>query len=92
MSVDTETLKTLKQDRQDAAYWLWDEPEIMETKKNEIHYYPHAGRLVIRLPQYNSKLGALTSLNLKYLAKAPDVLDRLIDILTALKSADSAES
>lgn len=70
---------------QSAQYWLWDTAEEFETKKNRIYYYPNAGKLVVRLPMYRNKLGALTSLDLKALKETPATLGRLIQILMDLK-------
>ena len=92
MSVDEKQIQELKENRQNAMYWLWDDPEIMQTKRNEIYYYPNAGRLVVRLPQYKGMLGKLAALNLFELAKAPEVLERLISILQGLKAAEAPEA
>ena len=75
---------------QSAKFWLYEEPEVMETARNCFRYYPKAGRLTIHLPDYIDRKGEQrpgkgTSINLACLADAPEVLERIIEILNELK-------
>ena len=88
--MDKATLQELKASNQTALYWLWDQPEQLTTKKNYIYYYPNAGKLVCRLPTYinaggNESLGKLAGLDLSALRNTPGVIERLIEILQAVK-------
>ena len=77
---------------QTAKYWLLEEPEVLETGKNTLRYYPKAKRLSVQLPDYYKPMtgerlpGRGTGLNLAALAAVPEVLDRVIEILTSLKN------
>ena len=84
----SERLKELIVSNQSARYWEWDTAEELETEKNRIYYYPNAGKLAVRLPLYRNSLGKLSGLDLNALKRAPEVLDRLIEILLSLKEQD----
>jgi hypothetical protein len=85
------TYKEAEYNNQTAKFWLLEDPEVMETGKNTLRYYPKAQRLVIHLPDYkdgrsgNMLPGKGCGLNLEALAESPEVLDRVIDILSGLK-------
>lgn len=76
---------------QTAKYWELEEPEVMQTGKNTIRYYPKAQRLVVHLPDYYNfkgevRMGKGLGINLAALAESPEALDRVIEILSALKN------
>ena len=85
------TYKEAEYNNQTAKFWLLEKPEVMETGKNTLRYYPKAQRLVIHLPDYQDRRsgdmmpGKGCGLNLEALAESPEVLDRVIDILSGLK-------
>lgn len=85
------TVKEAEYNNQTAKFWLLEEPEVMETGRNTLRYYPKAQRLVIHLPDYQDrrtgdlKPGKGCGLNLEALAESPEVLDRVIEILSGLK-------
>lgn len=85
------TRKEAEQNNQRAKFWLLEDPEVMETGRNTLRYYPKAQRLVIHLPDYQDRRTGATmpgkgcGLNLEALAEAPEVLDRFIEILSGLK-------
>ena len=75
-------------------YWLYEEPEIVETGKNVIRYYREAGKIQFAMPDYidaykdtwtgnlieKKKPGKLSALDLAALADNPEALDWLISI------------
>jgi len=85
------TYKEAEYNNQTAKYWLLEDPEIMETGKNVLRYYPKAQRLVIHLPDYQiayggqKRVGKGVGLNLEALAESPDVLDRVLEILNGIR-------
>ena len=82
----------LERSRQTAKFWLLEKPEVMETGRNTLRYYPNAQRLVVHLPDYlDQKTGEYrpgkgTGLNLEALEESPAVLDRVLTILNGLKN------
>ena len=85
--------------KDDARYWLYEEPETYTTGKNAIRYFREAGKLQIALPDYvkakrdytTGKLtetvlpGKLAALDLEALREDPETLDWLTGILQGLK-------
>ena len=75
---------------QSAKYWLFEQPEVLQTGKNTIRYYPKAERLVIHLPDYikqdfyggEIKPGKGVGLQLVPLSENQEVLKRIIEILS----------
>lgn len=71
----------------DAKYWLYEDPEVLNTGKNVVRYYPKADRLVVHLPDYQlkgtgeQKIGKGVGLNLSALRDHPEVTKRLLEIL-----------
>ena len=76
---------------QSAKFWELEDPEIMQTGKNTLRFYPKAQRLVVHLSDYiNPRSGELrpgkgVGLNLEALAECPEVLNRVLEILNGLK-------
>ena len=83
-----------RDDGQSKKYWLYEEPEVIETGKNAIRYYKKFGKIQIALPDYvnvctNSQgekierkmPGKSAALDLVSLAEDQDTLLWLIDIL-----------
>ena len=85
------TNNDLVSNNQNAHFWELEEPEVMQTGKNTFRYYPKAQRLVVHLSDYHDartgelKPGKGTGLNLAALAESPEVLDRVLEILSSLK-------
>jgi hypothetical protein len=85
------TNNDLASNNQNAHFWELEDPEVMETGKNALRYYPKAQRLVVHLSDYHDartgelKPGKGTGLNLAALAESPEVLDRVLEILSGLK-------
>ena len=83
--------KEAERTNQTAKFWEIEDPEVMTTEKNVMRYYPKAERLVIHLPDYtHAQTGAQMpgkgcGINLEALAYAPEVLDRIIEILSSYK-------
>lgn len=82
--------KDLEAANQSGHFWEVEDPEIMDTGRNVLRYYPEAQRLVIHLPDWeNYKTGKLcpgkgVGLNLYALAESPDICERVIEILQGL--------
>ena len=85
------TTKAVEGNNQSYKFWLYEDPEVMQTGRNTLRYYPKAQRLVVHLPDYQDqktgeiKPGKGTGLNLEALEESPDVLDRVLSILSGLK-------
>ena len=75
-------------------YWLYEEPEIRETGKNAIRYYPEAGKIQFALCDYiearkdawgvmreMKKPGKSAALDLVSLSEEQETLQWLIEIL-----------
>ena len=91
------TKKDLYASNQSAHYWETEEPEVMDTGRNVLRYYPEAERLVIHLPDWeNYKTGKVcpgkgVGLNLYALAEAPDICKRVMEILQGLLDGEKAD-
>ena len=76
---------------QTAHFWELEDPEVMQTGRNALRYYPKAQRLVVHLSDYHDartgelKPGKGTGLNLAALAESPEVLERVLEILSGLR-------
>ena len=85
-----QTYKEAEANNQTAKFWLLEDPEVMETGRNTLRYYPKAQRLVIHLPDYQDRRtgdmmpGKGCGLNLEALAESPDICERVIEILQGL--------
>ena len=83
-------MKDAEYNNQTAHFWELEEPEVMQTGKNTIRYYPKAQRLVVHLPDYYNfkgevRIGKGVGINLTALAESPDVLGHVIEILSGLR-------
>lgn len=91
------TKKQIAADNQSAHFWEVEQPEIMDTGRNVIRYYPEAQRIVVHLPNWeNYKTGEIlpgkgVGLNLYALAESPDICERLIEILEGLLDEEEAD-
>lgn len=87
------TYNELKQSNQTAKFWELEEPEVLNTPKNTIRYYPKAERLVVHLPDYfDSRVreirpGKGVGLDLHSLREQPETVARLIAILKQLQKS-----
>ena len=84
------TRKDLESSNQRGHYWEAEEPEVLDTGRNVLRYYPEAQRLVVHLPDWeNYKTGQQlpgkgVGLNLYALSESPDICGRIIEILQGL--------
>lgn len=91
------TKKDLEAANQSAHFWETEKPELMDTGRNVLRYYPEAQRLVIHLPDWeNYKTGKTcpgkgVGLNLYALAESPDICERVIEILQGLLEPAAGE-
>ena len=88
---NTELYRELHESNQLGKYWLIESPEVMDTAKNVIRYYPKHGKLAVHLPDYCTRdckthIGKGVGLNLDALQDEPKVLHRLIEILQEIES------
>ena len=86
----TALYRELSESNQLGKYWLTETPEVMETSKNVIRYYPKHGKLAFHLPDYCTRdckthIGKGVGLNLDALQDEPEVLHRLIEILQSVE-------
>lgn len=82
--------RELRESNQLSKYWLIESPEVLETAKNVIRYYPKHGKLAVHLPDYCTRdckthIGKGVGLNLDALQDEPEVLHRLIAILQEIE-------
>ena len=90
---NTGLYRELRDSNQLSKYWLIESPEVLETAKNVIRYYPKHGKLAVHLPDYCTRdcqthIGKGVGLNLDALQDEPDVLHRLIEILQQVKRGE----
>ena len=84
--------RELRESNQLGQYWKLETPEVLETAKNVIRYYPKHGKLVVHLPDHCSRkdfsvhVGKGVGINLAALEDEPEVLHRLIEILQEVES------
>lgn len=90
---DSAEYRALDDKNQLCKYWLLEEPEVLETSKNVVRYYPKHGKLVFHLPDYYSPrtcsmhIGKGVGLDLTALDDNSDVLHRLIEILQQIEKS-----
>ena len=85
--------RELRESNQLSKYWLIESPEVLETAKNVIRYYPKHGKLAVHLPDYCTRdcqthIGKGVGLNLDALQDEPDALHRLIEILQQVERGE----